>query len=85
MTPRPITLDKAKFETALLELLAREKRVRLSAMLMRLWCGSEVPTAALRDWGAEHGFEIAPGADFAGGWEVRAVGAVEGREGWLPW
>lgn len=76
-----IALDKPRFEEVLLEQLARESHVRISAMLIRLWCGSETPTTILHRWAEEHGYEIVPGGDFAGGWEVRPVGAAEGQAG----
>lgn len=75
MTPWPVTLRIPDFEAALLDMLSREGHIRLSGMLVKLWCGSETPTSTIREWATAHGFEIVPGADFAGGWEVRAVRA----------
>lgn len=70
MTP-PIRLDRQALSESAAALAKTSGRpVRISGLLMNLWCGASQPTEELREWLQDRGCEIVPAVD---GWDVRVL------------
>ncbi len=76
-TPLPIKVNREGLSEVVITRVQQEGRpVRLSDMFMKLWCGKHQPTEELSGWLTDRGFEIVPGGDHHGGWDVRMIQKV---------
>ncbi len=77
-TPLPIRVDIESLSYAVMNrVIEGERPVRLSDMFLKLWCGKHQPTEELSGWLLDRGFEIVPGGDMHGGWDVRMIQKVK--------
>jgi len=65
------SIDREKLTAKVAEWVADNRRpLRLSAMFVRLWCGSPEPTGSLISALADYGLSISAAHDYHGGFDV---------------